>query len=288
MIGFIYALISSIGYSLNQIYNKKLLIKGLSNLESILISNFFLTINIFTLLILFGKIEIYKYSNLDFVLLIIGSILATIGLLFLFKSFKTLLISESLAIANIYPFITLILSAIFLNERITLFQFLLMILIFIGIITLIREKKGFKLSKYYFFPLITGIAWGYIGFLIFYLSQKNINLYSIIFLLEFGILIASLMAYRLFEKKEKKRKNISKYLPIIYIGFLSGLFTLIGTFFYGLSVNYIPSSIASSIASTQIMFSIISSYLLLNEKIRKEQIIGFVIIILSLILFNVI
>lgn len=286
MIGFIFALISAIGYSLNQIFSKKLLKNKLNDFETTIISKFFLIFLLGILVFFLGRFDLFTYSKLEFTLLIISSFIATIGFLSLLKSFKYLKVSEALSIANIYPFIILLLSFMFFKEIINLYQFLTMIIVFVGIVFLIKSRSEFKLSKNYFYPIITSIGWGLYGFIIFYLVENNKNVYSVIFNLELFILLFTIILSYILNINIDFKKGLSK--NNLFYGFLVGFTTIIGSLFYGLSTNYIQSSIASSISSTQILFATIFSIFILNEKISKKQYMGVIIISIGLILFNLV
>lgn len=283
-IGFILAIISAIGYSLNQIFNKKLTQNSLSNLQALLIGNFFLGIFAMIIAIFFADLNNITLDKINIFLILTAGISGAIGPWMLLKSFKKLNIGEALAIANIFPFLNLGLLILFFNKTINLLQFSTMILVFIGIYILIKNKSKIKLNKYLMYPHITALVWGYYGFAIYSLILRGNDPYIVIGILEFFMFISTLFFFFIF--KEKFSNNLIKP-KVIFFAILVGITTTIGSLFYALSTKYINPAIASSIGSTQVAFAFIFSYLLLSEKINLKQIIGLIIITFGLMLFNI-
>lgn len=287
MLGFLFALISAIGYSLNQIFNKKLLLNNLSSIETLLLSNFFILFFSFFLFLFYGVFDLVNYSFFDLILLIISGFFGFFGIVYLIKSFSILSVGEALSMANIYPFFVLFFSFFFMGIYINLINLLLMITVFFGIMILIKGKKSFKVSLKLFYPLITAFSWGLYGFVIYLLLNKHFNLYSIIFYLEFLILIFTLIYYLFIYKGHLKNFNSNLFSKnnLIYAS-LVAITTNIGTLFYGYSTHYINPAIASSIGSSQVVFAFIFSFFLLKERVTFIQILGISWVFLGLFLFN--
>jgi drug/metabolite transporter (DMT)-like permease len=289
MFGIILSLISAIGYSLNQIFNKKLILNRLNNYEALFISNIFLLFFNFLIMVSFSRkiifSEITKIITSNFIYYyMLNGLIGFFALFFLFKSFKRLKVGESLTIANIYPFVTLFLTFFFFGEKITLFQLIIMLIIFVSIFFLIIDDSKFKLSIYDFYPLLTAIGWGTYGFLIYYYLKNNLDLYISLFLIQLFMFLFSLVFFLYYKSKNIKKILINK--KNILFGFLAGFFSFIGTLFYSLGTFYLNPAIVSSIGSAQVPLSFLFSYFILSEKINKKQIILILFITSCLFLFN--
>lgn len=105
------------------------------------------------------------------------------------------------------------------------------------------------------------------------------NLYLILFI--GSIFLASYSQILLKKGTREQNIYINKYTIMGYgIMFLSTILTLVG-------YRYIDLSLGQILQSLSFIFVILFSYIFLKEKITKQEIIGFMIIVIGLIIFNI-
>jgi len=288
MIELFIAILSPIAYSFNNIFVKKLSKKINSQTSLILVySNLSLILGIIAFFL--GDFS-HKFNlELIFYILIIG-FFGALGIWALFESFKKLPISKTLAIANLYPFITLIILYLLGIENFTIEKVILLIIISFGISLVLnfdfKNKKNIKFNKNLIYPIITMVCWGIFFSILNKFVVLNINPINTIFYSEFSIFLFILIYFSIFKSKEFEFNKINS--KIIFNSFLGGISAGVG----GLSIIYailfgLSGTIASSIASIQIIFSSIFAYLFFKEKLNLKQILGIIIITISLVLYQI-
>ena len=197
MIGYLYALISTFAFSLNQVYNKKLS-ENLKPLSAVLLRNLFLIICLFVVTVFFGNFN-HNFNLKIFSIIIFTGICSYVAILYLFKSFKYLSIAESISIANLFPFVFAILSILFLKNSINLIEFIIMIIIFFGIVLIVNKKLTFTFKKQLIYPAITMVGWGIYMFGVNYLLIEKNSVLNILVSLEL-VVLASNLIYIKFKK----------------------------------------------------------------------------------------
>jgi len=281
MIGYILAILSPISFSLNNIFYKKLL-KKLDVWSSLVITFSSVSFTMGLGALIFGDFN--HNIDLSFLIkLLIGGLFGIIGIWGLLKSFENLKVSESLAIANIYPFIVLGLNALILKKVIHLEKIYFMLLVFLGIFFTLKNNERFVFNSKLIYPLVTAFSWGIYSFLLGSFAGSEISLYNVTFYFETTIFLFLLLFILI--KRIKVKTNHNR--EILKNGILAGIFSGLGSLFFVLSTEYINSAIASSINSTQIIFSTIFAFLIFNEKLNKFQIVGIFLVFLSLVFFKI-
>lgn len=93
-----------------------------------------------------------------------GAIGASFGKIFYYKGIDRVGASKSTSVKNSSPILTTILAVIFLDENMTLFTVLGVVLIVAGVIALTKIEKGAEGSpkrlKYFFYPILAAICFG--------------------------------------------------------------------------------------------------------------------------------
>lgn len=182
-----------------------------------------------------------------------------------------------------YPLTTIILSYIFLHERPSTFQYIMIVLILLGSILLsyFGTSKDNKKIKY------TWILWAVLGavttgagdFLAkIVLNNVQVNTYNFYYPL---VYIISLGIFWTIDKKGRKLEKIN-------IGQFK--FTIIGITLLTmglLSLNFAMSkgivSIVTTVSSSYAALTILLSYLFLKESINKKQLFAIILIIIGIV-----
>src|SRR5690625_5779793 len=137
-------LITSIGFSFMSLFVK--LAGDLPAIQKSFFRNFVSAIIAFVFVIynkesLFGKKE-------NQLVLLGRSIFGTIGVVFLFYAIDHLVMSDADMLNKMSPFLVIILSAIFLKERILPFQMATIIIAFIGMLFIVKPSFFFDVFPY--------------------------------------------------------------------------------------------------------------------------------------------
>ncbi len=281
----IYALIATVGYSSNHIVNKFILEK-LNTWNTVFITSFFVSLIIFVFSILYW-VDWVMPSFYEWIFLIFSSVIGFIALWGLFKSFENISIGESISIANAFPFVMLILMFVFYQELINIFQFFAMLIVFVWIVLIAIQDQNFRFSKKTLYAFITLVGWWIYNFSMDFFVRQWFEILQIAFMFEFGIFISSLL-YVVFTNQVNKDfcLFLKNNLKIVWLGFLSWISTAIWTFFTVLAMSYISAAIVWSVVSSQVVFSTILGYLVLNEKISIKKIVGILIVFVGLFIYN--
>lgn len=282
MIGFIYAIIATIGYSVNNTINKKL-VQNTNSWNALLLSSFFLSIFSALLVLVFSSFKQILSFEI-FIYTFFGGLLGMLALIFLFDSFKHFNFGETMTIANLFPFFTLFFIFIFYGVKLSFSYFLVMFIVFLGIALIFRKSGEFKFNKFIYLPLLTAICWGFYHFSIKALINLNVEIFNIVFYLETSIFLFTLV-YVLTNSKIKIEKSFLKRNNVL-LGFFSGLSTTIGTLFVTFAMTKLLAPIVSSIISSQVMLLSLFGYLFYNEKLNNFQVLGIIVVFVGLVLFN--
>lgn len=283
MLGLLFAFLGTIGYSCNNIINKKL-VGDISEWNALLISSFFLTF--FSAIMVFFLSSFKQSFTLDIVLYsLLGGLIGMIALLSLFKSFFYLNLGETMTIANIFPFFTLLFVYIFHGDSVSLFSFLFMLVVFLGIYLIFLKEGKFIINRYVAFPFLTALGWGFYHFSIDNLLRLGVDVYNIVFYLESLIFIFTLF-YFILNPKIKLDKTTFR-IKNVSLAFFSGLSATVAMIFLTLSMIYLIPPIVSSIISAQVMLIALLSYFIYGEKLKKNQIFGIFIVFIGIVGFNI-
>jgi len=215
------------------------------------------------------------------------------GDLFLFKSYTIIGSRFSMLIMTLVPPVTAFFSFIILGERLTLFNYLGMVLTFSGIslAVLNRNGKGERLSLklsprgvLYAFGGAVGQALGLV------LSKKGLNDYDpfaatqiriIAGMAGYAILVTALMRWGSVIKAVSNRKGMAATSLGAFFGpFLGVSFSLI-------AVKFTETGIASTIMALVPVFIIPPAVFLYKQKITFAEIAGAVISVIGVSLFFV-
>lgn len=283
----IYALVSAIFSGLTSVlasYSSKL-----NKVDSILIT----TIRTFIILVLsFIATLIYKtfneIYNLDIktiIFLILSGISTTLLWIFYFKALDTGDVSKVTPIDKTSIVITLILSMIFLHEKITIIKVISITFILIGtLLTVNKKTTNEKDNKWILYSILTAIFTSTTT-IISKIGLNDIDSVLATFIRTVIVFII-LIFIVIIKKKYIYLKDISKK-SLRYVIY-SGITNTLSWLFYFASLKDGETSIVFTIEKLSIVVTILLSVIFLKEKLNRKQIIGIIIIVIatSLLMFT--
>lgn len=224
----------------------------------------------------------YKFILLTFIF----SILGYFSLVFFFKALKIGKVGLVTPIANSSTLITILLSVIFFNERLGVWQTVAVLMIMFGILASSVNLKDFKnshlfnLSSGLPFAIMTCVLWGILFF--FYKYPVNIIGPALTaFIIEFGSAILSGTNLKISKIKLSpiNRKDI-------FIIFLVGFCSAIGSLFYNLGIKTADVSIVSAITFSCPLITIIYGRLFYREKLSAAQYTAVSMILVGIVILS--
>lgn len=220
----------------------------------------------------FGKKENQK-------LLILRSILGTLGIIFNFYSIDKLVLSDANMLNKLSPFFVIIFSGLFLKEKINAKQALSIIIAFIGALFIIKPSFNLEVM-----PAVIGTLGGIAAAAAYTcvraLGGKEKPDTIVFYFSFFSSLITFPMMVFYYEAMA--------VIQLIYL-ILAGVFASIGQFGITLAYKYAPAKEISIFDYTNIIFSAIISLCLFGILPDYLSIIGYLVIFLAslyMFLFN--
>lgn len=274
----IYALLASVFSGLTSVFAKT----GIKNTDSIL-ATFLRTIviSLFLLLIVIFKENINNIFLIDkktLLFLILSGISNTLLWICYFKALDLGTVSKVTPVDKTSIVLTLILSSLFLNEKITTIKIISIVLILLGtFLTIKKESKDSKDNRWILYAILTAVFTSTTTVLS-KIGIENTNTTLITFLRTIVVLII-LTTITLFKKKYKYIKDIKSRSWLFII--LSGLSTSLSWLFYFKALALGEASIVFPIEKLSLVVSILISIIFLKEKVSKKQITGIIIIVIG-------
>lgn len=274
----IYALLASVFSGLTSVFAKT----GIKNIDSLL-ATFLRTIviSLFLFLIVIWKENLNDIFLLDkktILFLILSGISNTLLWICYFKALDLGTVSKVTPVDKTSIVLTLILSSLFLNEKITTIKIISIVLILSGtFLTIKKESKDSKDNKWIIYAILTAVFTSTTTVLS-KIGIESTNTTLITFLRTIVVLII-LTTITLFKKKYKSIKDIEKRSWLFII--LSGLSTSLSWLFYFKALALGEASVVFPIEKLSLVVSILISITFLKEKVNKKQIIGIIIIVIG-------
>lgn len=274
----IYALLASVFSGLTSVFAKT----GIKNTDSIL-ATFLRTIviSLFLLLIVIFKENINNIFLIDkktLLFLTLSGISNTLLWICYFKALDLGTVSKVTPVDKTSIVLTLILSSLFLNEKITTIKIISIALILLGtFLTIKKESKDSKENRWILYAILTAVFTSTTTVLS-KIGIDNTNTTLITFLRTIVVLII-LTTITLFKKKYKYIKDIKSRSWLFII--LSGLSTSLSWLFYFKALALGEASIVFPIEKLSLVVSILISIIFLKEKVSKKQITGIIIIVIG-------
>ncbi len=238
---------------------------------------------IFFLILVMIKNLFVEVTNIDiktFIFLILSGISTTLLWIFYFKALKLGNVNSVASIDKTSIVITLLLSSIFLSEKITLVKIISSILIIGGTFIMNKKESKEEDNKWLIYAILTAIftstttIFGKIG-----LEKINTILSTFIrTVIVFIIIWIFVISTKKYKDYKKLKLNDIKYI------ILSGLTTGLSWLCYYAALQKGEASLVFPIEKLNIVFTVIFSCILLKEKINKKEIFGLLSIVIGTII----
>lgn len=274
----IYALLAALFSGLTSVFAKSG-INSKNSLISTYVRTLVITLFLFIVVTLRNDFnDLYLLDKKTIIFLVLSGISNTLLWICYFKALDLGTVSKVTPIDKTSIILTLILSSVFLHEKITIIKVLSIIFILTGtLLTIKREDKDSKDNKWILYAFLTAIFTSTTT-VISKIGIENTNTCLTTFLRTIIVLIL-LTIINLFKNKFKDIKNLNKrnYMFII----LSGISTSLSWLFYFTSLSLGEASIVFPIEKLSLVVSIVTSTIFLKEKLNKKQILGIIIIVIG-------
>jgi drug/metabolite transporter (DMT)-like permease len=176
--------------------------------------------------------------------------------------------------------VTIVFSFLFFKETLSLFQTIVISLIFIGIVLIATKclnRKHFRLEKGVLIALMAAIGMGLINFLTA-ASSKTI---SPIMAVWFPWVIFTILSLAIIAKRERMPKLISNFKKFKTLVLAMGIFDTLAWLFYALAVFKNEVSITTAITEAYPAIAILLGAIENREKINWHQYLGAALAIIA-------
>ena len=274
----IFAILAAIFSGLTTVFAKV----GVSKANSTLVTGLrTIVILIFSVIVFIFLGDGFKNLNLKTIIFIILSGITT-ALLWIcyFKALSLADVSKVTPIDKLSIVITLILSSVFLKEKITIIKIVSMISMISGTFLMVNKKNDTKENNWLIYALLTALftslatILGKIG-----IKDINPNLGTMLRTIIILIIIWGII----FVKREYKDISKLNKKNILFIA-LSGISTGLSWLFYFMALKEGEASIVFPIEKLSAAVAILISVIFLKEKLDKKGKLGFCLIIAGTLL----
>lgn len=270
----VYALLAALFSGLTTICAKK----GVKNVDSILgtsIRTAVILLISFLTVLLFSSFD--KVNVKTIIFLILSGVSTTLLWLSYFKALDLGNVNEVTPVDKTSIVLTLVLSCLFLNEKITIIKIISSILIISGTFLMVNKNEHTNNKRWLKYAVLTAVFTS-LSAIISKIGLKDIdpnlgNLYRTIFVFIFTWIIV------LLKKKQKYIKSMNKQSWLYLI--LSGTTTSLSWICYFNALKEGEASIVFPIEKLSVVVSIGLSYILLKEKMTKKSIFGLILIVIG-------
>lgn len=213
----------------------------------------------------------------DLAILLLRSVFGTLGMICNFYAIDHLLISDASMLNKLSPFFTIILSLIFLKEKISLRQVCYILGAFVGMLFIVKPSKG-MISMPALIGVLGGLGAGSAYTAVRALGKRGMCSEEIVF----GFSLFSLLFCIPFVISEHVPLSISQCL-ILLIGSLGAT---LGQFGLTNAYRFAPSKDISIYDYSNVLFTAIFAFLFFGETPDSWSILGYLIIfIMALLMF---
>jgi drug/metabolite transporter (DMT)-like permease len=204
-------------------------------------------------------------------LLIYRSLFGTLGVIFSFYAIDKLVLSDANMINKLSPFLVIILSALFLKEKINAKQIISLVVAFIGSLFIIKPTFSVDLVPY--IVAILGALFAGAAYTCLRVLRDKEEYYTIVFFFSVFSLVTTFPAFILVYKS-------MTWLQLVYL-LLAGAFASLGQFGITLAYKYAPAKEISIFDYTNIIFSAILSILIFNQFPDTLSVLGYLIVFIA-------
>jgi transporter family protein len=193
-------------------------------------------------------------------------------------------ISLTGTLISIFPVFIIILSTIFLGEKVSMLQAFAIFIIILGSFLVSKPKKfSLKFEPWVVWGFITALALGF-GDFMGKVTLTKFDLNSFLFAFAVSYVITMIFIYFI----DKKGRKFPKLTQRKLIPTLSGTFLLeVGVLFFYLGLNSGEASLVSPVSSAYVAVTIILALIFLKEKMTKTQLLGVLFAAAGIILIGV-
>lgn len=241
---------------------------------------------IFSLYLPFAVSNLKELTFDLFVVIVLITIVGLVGFIAFNEGMKVGNPALIGTIAAGFPFVTVILSTLFLRETLSFQQIIAIGLIFIGIMLSSFDwqllKKSRTLQKGVNFALITLLCWG-IWFAFLKIPVQKIGW----FLPNYAVYISFPFVFLFMKMKKIKLIPLTKEngaIPLI----IAVLFLATAELSYSLGITNANSSIIAPIAGSYPALFVILAFFIFKEPIKKQQIIGIITTLAGIVFLSMV
>lgn len=254
---------------------------SVSKLNSTLITGLRTTIVLLLIFLinLFLKIKL-NFNDLEIktiIFLFLSGITTMLLWIFHLKALQLGNVNEVSSIDKSSVVITLAVSCIFFNEKITIIKVLSALMILLGGYIMLDKKKKVQSNKWLYYTILTSICMS----LVTIFGKAGIEDVDTMFatLIRTSIAFVLIWGYIYIKKYYKEIKKITK--KDIKLIVLSGIATSLSWIFYFLALKDGETSTVFTLEKINVAFTAIISYIFLKEKISKKNIFGITMIVIG-------
>jgi drug/metabolite transporter (DMT)-like permease len=267
--GILLILISAFGFSLMAAFVK--LSGDLPSVQKTLFRN------AVSLVISFGFVVYYKerwFGKKEHQkLLLLRSLLGTLGIVFFFYAIDHLVLSDADMLNKLSPFILIIFSAIFLKEKPMRYQVISLIIAFLGTLFIIKPQISIEIVPYLIGVLSAVFAAG--AYTVLRVLGNKEKFYTVVFYFSFFSTVVLLPFVILFYEPMSTTQ-------LTYL-LLAGAFATLGQFGITLAYKFAPAKEISIFFYSTVVFAAIISIVFFKTAPDIWSILGYIIIFSSLV-----
>lgn len=188
-------------------------------------------------------------------------------------------------IGSAFAALTVVLSVIFLGDKLTVFQIIPIVIIFAGLILSSLELKSFKIKNIFAdkgvpYALGAMVLWG-IFFTFIRIPIREVGWFWPSYLNLLGVPLIWL--YMRFKKI--KLEKLSGFKMTMF-AFLSSLLVMVAAYSYNFAVMKGETSIVAPIAGSYPVLYVILSRFVFKDRLTKQQIMGIVVTLLGIVILS--
>lgn len=186
-----------------------------------------------------------------------------------------------------YPLTTVLLSYLFLHERPSPLQFVMILLILLGCILLsysgVKSSKKKTNNSWFFWAILGSVTTGAADFLAkIVIDNVPLQTYNLYYPLCY---IGSLSIFWFFDKKNRTFPAKIPYKQLLYS--IVGIAMLtIGLLSFNFALEYGEASFVSTVSSSYVAILVLLSYVFLKEPITKKQWFSILLIVVGVMFIN--
>lgn len=277
----IFSVIALLGYGLDGSLAQEV-VRSLGNKRTIFWRTLLLSLTL-GLLALFGHHAVPARS------LLIALLIAVMGYLPILAFYQALKVGKLgivFPVANSSAFVSVLLAAVILGERLNLISYVAILLVVLGNIGLVldfkalRQQRRLILNTGTLYAVLACVGWGTVFFLYKY-PTDSLGPSMSAFIIELGVFIAS--AVHLLVSRKPSRKSVTPQLPRLA---LMVVFASIGVSFFTLALQKGPVGVVNSLVLASGSVGVLYGRLVKKEVLRFSQYLAAFMVIAGIVLLG--